>query len=151
MAYGLTTLQNEHVKIEGNKIILDFTAKEGIAAHYELEDRVLATWLQERKNATIAGEMLFPDVSASKLNSYLKELAGGKKYTIKDFRTYHGTKIAFEEIKQYSGYAIPDKEKKTIVKKISEKASNFLKNTPTMARNSYIDPMVWDFIGGIPK
>jgi len=148
-AYGLTTLQNEHVRIKGNRIILDFVAKEGIPAHYELTDEILATWLKKRKEVTKAGEMLFPDVPATKLNLYLKKLAGGKSYTIKDFRTYHGTRIAFQELKQFAGRVLSIKEKKELVKTVSSMASQFLKNTPVMAKKSYIDPMVWDFIGGI--
>lgn len=148
-AYGLTTLQHEHVTIRGNKIVLDFVAKEGIPAHYELTDEILAGWLKKRKELTSAGEMLFPDIPATKLNSYLKSLVNGKSYSIKDFRTYHGTRIAFQELKKFAGRVLSVKEKKELVKQISSVASYFLKNTPIMARKSYIDPMVWDFIGGI--
>ena len=147
-AYGLTTLQNEHAKIVGNRIILDFTAKKGIAAHYEIEDRVLANWLRVKKNATTKGQKLFPDLSAKKLNDYLKEISG-KRYTIKDFRTYHGTKIAHAELKKYAGKTISGSEKRVIVQEVSEKVAAFLHNTPAMARGSYIDPIVWDFIGGL--
>ena len=148
-AYGLTTLQHEHLKINGDKITLDFLAKEGIPAHYELKDKKLAKWLLDRKNKTAVGEMLFPDVPASKLNSYIRELTNGKKYSIKDFRTYHGTRIAYDELKQYGGKSLKKKEKDKIIKKVTEKASKFLANTPVMAKKSYIDPMVWDFIGGL--
>lgn len=147
-AYGLTTLQYEHVMVEGNKIILDFIAKKGIAVHYELTDDILASWLQKRKAATSVGEKLFPDISSEKLNFYLKKIAG-KKYTIKDFRTYHGTRMAYEELKQYAGKELTKRRKREIVKAVSEKVSTFLRNTPAMAKASYIDPMVWDFIGGI--
>lgn len=146
-AYGLTTLQNEHVTVKGSTIKLDFTAKEGIPAHYELKDNKLASWLLNLKENTSKGERLF-SATSSKVNRYLKELSG-KKYTIKDFRTYHGTRIAFQELKGYAGKALTSKEKKDLVKRVSVKVSDFLKNTPNMARKSYIDPMVWDFIGGI--
>jgi len=148
-AYGLTTLQNEHLTIKGDKIILNFTAKEGIPVNYEVKDQMLASWLSSRKAATKVGDPLFKDIPADKLNGYIKELSGGKKYTIKDFRTYHGTRIAYEEIKKYAGQDLITKKKKKIVKEVSEKVSMFLKNTPTMAKNSYIDPMVWEFIGGL--
>lgn len=147
-AYGLTTLQNEHVVIKGNKIILDFVAKEGIPAHYEIQDSKLAKWLKSKKQVTKKGEQLFPNINGKKLNNYLKEIAK-EKYTIKDFRTYHGTRIAFEELKKYSGKVLTTKEKKAIVKKVSTTVSKFLKNTPSMAIKSYIDPMVWEFIGGL--
>lgn len=149
-AYGLTTLENRHVAVDGNKITLNFVAKEGKDAVYELHDDVLAQWLRERKAMVGENDRLFYDVDASKLNAYLKELAGGKSYSIKDFRTYHGTRIAFDELKHYAGKTLTTKERKAVVKEVSEKVSQFLSNTPTMARNSYIDPMVWDFIGGLP-
>jgi len=148
-AYGLTTLQNEHVVIKGNKIILDFTAKKGTHGHYELVDERLAKFLRARKAQTVKGQKLFPDVTANKLNAYLKELASGKKYTIKDFRTYHATRIALDELEGYAGQILTAKEKKAIVKDVSEIVSRFLSNTPAMAKNSYIDPMVWETIGGL--
>ena len=148
-AYGLTTLQNEHVVIKGNKIILDFTAKKGTHAHYELVDERLAKFLQERKSQTKKGMKLFPDVTANKLNAYLKELANGKKYTIKDFRTYHATRIARDELKKYANKFYDSKAKKKIINEVSEIVSKFLSNTPAMAKSSYIDPMVWEIIGGL--
>jgi DNA topoisomerase-1 len=148
-AYGLTTLQHEHLTVKGNRIKLNFTAKEGIRANYELTDPKLARWLEKRKGLTRPGEKLFPDIPAKRLNAYIKEVSGGKNYSIKDFRTYHGTRIAHDELKKYAGTAIDAKAKKEIVKKVSEKVSKFLSNTPTMAKKSYIDPVVWDFIGGL--
>lgn len=145
-AYGLTTLENRHVKIEGDKISLDFIAKEGKQAHYEIRDKTLADWLGKRK--VEFKESLFPDTSATSLNSYLKKMAGGKKYTVKDFRTYHGTRIAFDELKKYEKVDLAPKKKKEIVKRTLDKVSSFLHNTPGMAKKSYINPMVWELIGG---
>jgi len=148
-AYGLTTLQTEHITIKGNRIILDFIAKEGIPAHYEIDDSIVAKWLKARLQGKKAGEQVFPDVKAKKLNDYLKKIAGGKNYTIKDFRTYHGTRIAYTELIKYAGIDLTDKQRKIIIKEISEKVSKFLANTPVMAKKSYINPMVWDIIGGL--
>lgn len=149
-AYGLTTLQGKHVRIEGNKIKLDFIAKKGIPVHYEFTDDTLSAWLKERKSKLSSiKDRMFPDVSPKKLNGYLKETAGGKSYTIKDFRTYHGTRIAFEELMRYAGKVLSIKEKKKIIKEVCEKVSRFLHNTPATAKSAYIDPMVWQIIGGI--
>lgn len=146
-AYGLTTLKNKHVNVVGDTISLDFTAKEGLAAHYELKDKMLADWLKKRK--VQFADDLFTDSSANKLNAYLKKAAGGKKYTVKDFRTYHGTKMAFKELKQYENQILNPIQKKAIVKGVLKKVSSFLHNTPAMAKKSYIDPMIWELIGGI--
>ena len=149
-AYGLTTLLNRQGRVEGNKIILDFIAKKGVPAHYELTDKVLAPWIAARKAATTAGEMLFKDMPARKLNNYIRALSG-KEYTIKDFRTLHATRMARELLKEYSGVSLSVVERKAIVKEVSTKVSEFLHNSPIMARNSYIDPTVWEMIGGLPK
>ena len=146
-AYGLTTLQAEHVSIQGNKIILDFTAKKGTHAHYELKNERMANWLRSKKIGKRRGDKLF-DTNASQLNAYLKKI-GGSKYSVKDFRTYHGTRIAYDLLKQYTGIPLSRKEKKRIVKEVVESVSRFLYNTPAIARSSYIDPMVWELIGGI--
>jgi DNA topoisomerase-1 len=148
-AYGLTTLQTEHITIKGNKVILDFIAKEGIPAHYEINDSVVAKWLKARLQGKKVGEQVFADVKAKKLNDYLKEIAGGKNYTVKDFRTYHASKMAYTELIKFAGMDLTAKERKIIIKEVSEKISKFLRNTPVMARNSYINPVVWDIIGGL--
>ena len=149
-AYGLTTLKNEHLIVEGNRIILDFVAKKGVKAHYELTDKVLASFLKERKAATKVGEYLFPEVNGKILNKYIRSLSK-KSYSIKDYRTYHATRIALEELRIYSGRVLTSVERNRIVNTVSEKVSKFLHNSPTMARNSYIDPSVWETIGGLPK
>jgi DNA topoisomerase-1 len=148
-AYGLTTLQAEHATVSGDKVIFDFIAKEGQKAHYELTNEGIAKFVQTRLDRTVAGEMLFPDVTASSLNRYLKELAGGKDFSIKDFRTFHATHIAFEELKSYAGKELTSKDKKKLIKEVSQKVADFLHNSWGMAKNSYIDPMVWDIIGGL--
>jgi DNA topoisomerase-1 len=149
-AYGLTTLQNEHAIISGNTIKLNFTAKEGKDAFYEINDELLAQFIKDRKKITKPGEQLFFDIKANDLNKYLKEIAGNDNYSLKDYRTYFGTKIAWQELKQYAGKTYTKKERQKIVKQVSEKVSDFLHNTPSMAKKSYIDPMVWEYIGGLP-
>lgn len=148
-AYGLTTLKHEHIKIEGNKIIFDFVAKKGIPVHYEVVDDVLAEWIFEKKKMTKIGDSLFPKISGNTLNSYLQKLSDGKKYTVKDFRTYHGTRIAVKELKKYEGIVLSSKEKQEVIKNVSTTVSKFLHNTPVMAKKSYISPMVWEIIGGL--
>ena len=149
-AYGLTTLQNEHVTIKGNKALLDFTAKKGVPAHYEIVDPVVVSWLKERKKLTSVGDQLFPNITAGKMNTFIRKISG-KKYSLKDFRTYHGTRIAYEELEKYAGHVYTSAQRKKIINEVSQKVGEFLHNTPIMARSAYIDPMVWDIIGGLPK
>lgn len=149
-AYGLTTLQHEHVKVSGSKISFDFIAKEGIRAKYEFSDKDCAKFISDRLSTTKKGQMLFSDTNADKLNNYLSKVAGGKKYTAKDFRTFHANVIAYREINKYSGIKFKTKkEKKAAIKDVITQVSDFLRNTPNVAKNSYINPKVWDVIGGL--
>lgn len=148
-AYGLTTLEGRHVAVRGPKVTFDFTAKEGIRSVKVIEDARLAKFIRERKSAAGPNGMLFPDVSAAKFNRYLKGLADND-YTAKDFRTYHATRLARDAVARYRGTELAAKRKRAVVKEILDTVSGFLGNTPAMAKNSYIDPMVWEEIGGLP-
>ena len=153
--YGLTTIKQRHISVVGDKITLRFYAKEHIRQKYVLHDDVLAAWLKKKRLGLDRDDLLFPKLTPHKLNNYVSKIADGKKYTIKDFRTYHGTRIAREELerinKKLAGKALTDAERKKIIKEVSEKVSNFLHNTPGMAKSSYIDPTVWNIIGGDVK
>ena len=144
-AYGLTTLEGRHVAVKGSTITMDFTAKEGIRCVKTIQDKELAGWLNKRIVAAGPTGKLFPDVPAVKLNDYLKSVGGGK-YTVKDFRTYHGSQIAYNVVKSYAGTALSAKQKAEVVKNAAVEASRFLGNTPAMAKTSYIDPTIWEML-----
>ena len=146
-AYGLTTLEGRHVSVQGTSISLDFIGKEGKQYTNTIQDGQLANWLAERKSIAGDAGRLFPDVNAAKLNNYVKETIG--PYSIKDFRTYHATRIALNELKPYQNVAMDAAKKKEVIKSTLDKVSTFLNNSPAMARKSYIDPTAWGLIGGI--
>jgi SPP1 gp7 family putative phage head morphogenesis protein len=146
-AYGLTTLQGRHAMVRGDEIHFAFIAKEGKVQQAVIKDRALAKWVAERKAAVGPRDPLWPDVSAQKLNSYVKEVSA-KNYTVKDFRTHHATRIAHDRLAPFSGNPPTGKEKKALVKEVLDEVSGFLNNTPSMAKRSYIDPSVWEIIGG---
>ena len=104
--------------------------------------------MQKRKKGLKPKDKLFGDVPATKLNTYFKEVSG-KDFTVKDFRTFHGTNIAMKELQKFIGKVKTKKQKKDAVSSVLKIVSDFLKNTPVVARDSYIDPMVWQAIGGI--
>jgi DNA topoisomerase IB len=61
--------------------------------------------------------------------------------TAKDFRTWHGTVKAAEELAEIGPQPTRAKRKKAVSKAMKEVA-DMLGNTPTVARNSYVDPRV---------
>lgn len=148
-SYGLTTLEGRHINITGSTINFDYIAKEGIRQQKSIQDVALAKWLRARKAKAGAAGKLFPDVSATKLNAQLKKLSGSS-YSLKDVRTFHATNKAHAKLVGYENTVLTTQQRKQIVKDVTEDVSKFLGNTPTMAKNSYIDPQVWSLIGGLP-
>jgi DNA topoisomerase-1 len=85
---------------------------------------------------------LFPELSAAQLNEHVGRLGGGK-FTTKDFRTVVGTQMAqgmiveMRKPKDQRAYG-------AAVKDVVGRVSKQLGNTPNMAYNSYINPVVWE-------
>src|SRR6201995_5034864 len=98
-SYGLSTLKKKHVRVSGGTVLFDFPAKSGKQAQVSLHDRAVArivsALLEQR------GRRLFtvdgPPIGADELNQRLGELAGAR-VTAKDFRTWHGTRVAFASL-----------------------------------------------------
>jgi len=90
---------------------------------------------------------LFPSINEKKVLQYTHSLDGGH-FKTKDFRTLVGTELAHRLVKEI---AIPASEKETekIKKGIATKVSKVLGNTPKVALESYIDPVVWQSLTSI--
>ena len=96
-SFGLTTLQNEHVDVDGAKLRFHFRGKSGKEHEVDVKDRRVATIV--RKLQDMPGQHLFQykdddgelrPVTSDSVNDYLQE-ASGEPFTAKDFRTWAGT------------------------------------------------------------
>ena len=146
-SFGLTTLKDQHVKINGQKINFNFKGKKGVYHEIELKNKKLAKAIQNCKD--IAGKELFQyfdenknrhTIESGMVNDYIKEISG-EDFTAKDFRTWSGTVnalIAFKEI----GLAENNKEYKTKVKQALENVAQHLGNTANVCRKYYVHPLV---------
>src|SRR6185503_20142272 len=109
-SYGLTTLRNRHVKIEGGRIRFDFRGKHGTEHHIDLRSRRLAAIV--RRCQELPGQELFQyldedgsprGIDSDDVNEYLREITG-EEITAKDFRTWAATNlaaIAFRELEAF--------------------------------------------------
>jgi DNA topoisomerase I len=149
-SYGLTTLRNRHVKVEGaSRIRLDFRGKRGTEYHIDLRNRRLAGIV--RRCQELPGQELFQyldedgtprTVGSDDVNDYLREISG-EEITAKDFRTWAATKLAalaFQELEAFDTQAVA---KKNVVQAV-EAVSKILGNTPAICRKCYIHPAVLD-------
>jgi len=137
-AYGISTLEGRHVKVNGDNVEFDFIGKEGIRNYKTVRSKELAEIISQHKKGD--NEKMFK-VPGSKALSYLQQISG-RPFKVKDFRTYIATNIALEAVK---GMPIPTtaKEFKSYKAKVAKKVSEELCNTPDMALKAYIAPEVF--------
>lgn len=146
-AYGASTLLAKQVKVGGpsrddeSKVVLSFTAKKGVRYSGTFRDETLATMLRSAAEGKAPGDRLF-GTSDHDVRGYFDKLTGGK-FSPKDFRTYHGTRIAFEAL---SRHPRPRNQRyaNQFAVTIKKRVAAALGNTPAVAFKSYINPLVWD-------
>lgn len=147
-AYGLTTLRSKHIEIDGDTITFDFTGKSGQKQRRKVTHRRLSNAL--KKLDDMPGYQLFryyendelKDLTSADVNAYIKEIMGDD-YTAKDFRTWGGTLAASVELAKMNR-PDTDKERKKAITMCVKKVARKLGNTPSIAREAYIDPRLFD-------
>lgn len=144
---GVMTLAPKNVEIKDNKITLDFVGKSYKENTAEIDDGVLAHYLEGRMNNS--KEFVF-DVSKYAVEHYYKETLNMGKFKIKDLRTYIANKIAKYFLEHDPAMPPPVPEQPSMIKKLVktklkhafEFVSKKLNNSPAMTKNSYVDPHV---------
>lgn len=141
-AYGATTLEGRHVQETTTGVWLRFIGKKGVKLSLKVPDPKLAADLKARAAKAGHDGQLFPEVSDGSLLEYVHSLDGGG-FKTKDFRTHLGTKTAMAEVAKVKKPPANEKEYKKAVKAVATKVSGILGNTPTIALQSYINPVVF--------
>jgi len=139
-AYGATTLQGRHVVVKGDTVSLSYVGKGGKKVDMVITHKAVVKDLIRRKQkAGDEGELF--NTNNGKVLRYSKGLNGGG-FKTKDFRTAKGTNEALKAMRN-----VPKpktmKEYKKAVRKVAKHVSEKLNNTPTVALQSYINPMVF--------
>jgi DNA topoisomerase-1 len=146
-SYGLTTLKNRHVAIEGSEVRFRFTGKSGKQWSLKVNDRRVAKIIKACQE--LPGQELLQyvekdgtqqDVTSNDVNAYLKEITG-QDITAKDFRTWAGTVLAALALKELESFDTAAQAKKNLRAAIERVAAR-LGNTPTICRKCYIHPEV---------
>lgn len=146
-SFGLTTLRNRHVEVQGGRIAFHFRGKSRVEHAIELQNARLARLVRKMKD--LPGQALFQyvddagerhTVSSSDVNAYLKAMTG-RDYTAKDFRTWSGTLHTFQSLTTLEPFENQTQAKKNVVQAITE-AARKLGNTPTICRKCYVHPLI---------
>jgi DNA topoisomerase-1 len=142
-SFGLTTLRERHVKVEGSHLRFHFRGKSGKEHHIDVSDPRLARIV--RRLQDLPGQHLFHyqdddgalhPIESGDVNAYLQE-AAGDHFTAKDFRTWHGTLLAASSLARADGR--PTKKQANVA---VEAVAARLGNTPAVCKRSYVHPVV---------
>jgi DNA topoisomerase-1 len=148
-SFGLTTLRDRHVRIDGSEVEFHFRGKSGVRHSIKVDDPRLARIIKRSRD--LPGQELFQyigddgerhAVGSADVNDYLRALTG-EDYTAKDFRTWSGTVLAALALQEFQKFDSEAQAKKNIVRAI-ETVAERLGNTPTICRKCYVHPAVID-------
>jgi DNA topoisomerase-1 len=146
-SFGLTTMRDRHVEVDGSKLRFEFRGKHRKLQTVDLTDRRLARIV--RKCQDIPGYHLFQyldeagnrqAVDSADVNEYLRRISG-EDFTAKDFRTWAGTVAATLALREFESFDSEAQAKSHIVKAI-ETVAGQLGNTPAICRKCYVHPAV---------
>ena len=154
--YGVTTLRNRHLQIKpGGRLIFSFVGKHHIRHRLVIVDEEMAGVLRDLK--ALGGPKLFEyvgedgrirAVTPHDVNEYIKS-AAGPEFSAKDFRTWGGTLLAAVHLAEI-GYAEDEKLARSNIAQVVKRVAEHLGNTPTVCRNCYIHPAVFDrYLAGV--
>jgi DNA topoisomerase IB len=151
-SYGLATIRREHVTCHQCELAFEYIGKSGKHREQAVADAQVCAVVRSLKRRRTGGSIddllvyrsgpRWHNVSASDINDYLREAAGGE-FTAKDFRTWHATVLAAVGLAvSESAAAGSAAARKRAVARVVKEVSGYLGNTPAVARASYIDPRV---------
>lgn len=145
-SFGLTTLRNRHVQVNGQELRFLFTGKGGKVVRHDIESRRVARIV--RACQELPGQALFEyrdgdgavqRVGSADVNAYLQEVTG-QPITAKDFRTWFGTLEAAMALDEFA--AKGGKPIKKHVRLAIKRASERLGNTAAICRKCYVHPEI---------
>lgn len=148
-SFGLTTLRNRHVRIDGTVVKFQFRGKSGVRHDIQVSDPRLVRIIKRTRE--LPGHELFQyiddagerhAIDSADVNDYLRTLAG-EDYTAKDFRTWSGTVLAAMALQTFDPFDSEAQAKKNIARAI-ETVAQQLGNTPAVCRKCYVHPTVID-------
>ena len=153
---GIRTLHKENITISGDKVSLKFIGKSYQENLGSFQDKNIADYLSS-KLATIGDKERVFGCTYGQVNKVMSKI-NPKGINPKDLRTYKATEFAKKLLSDKKTPPPPLPEDKKSIKKmvkeklnmVFDKVSKLLNNSPTMARNSYIHPVViTDFLNNL--
>jgi DNA topoisomerase I len=146
--YGATTLRKHDVTVTRDGVAFDYIAKEGKRRVITVTDSPVRSVVRGLLSSDSASDSLFsfPDgntwrpLRSHDVSSYIATRAGGH-FTAKEFRTWNAT-VLMALLLANADPALTERSRKSTVTAAVRAVADWLGDTPTVARASYIDPRV---------
>lgn len=148
-SYGLSTLRRRHLQVSKGKMKFNFIGKRGKEHSVTVRNRKLRKLVNQCEE--IPGWEIFKYydkdgqkkvIDSGMVNDYIHDVCG-ELFSAKDFRTWSGTKIFFEYLRQ-EGFIENEKENKTNIIQAYDATAAALGNTRSVCRKYYVHPKVVD-------
>jgi hypothetical protein len=144
---GVSTLHSSNIKIQGDRVQLEFTGKSYKNNTAVIKNATLAKYLTQLRETNKGEDFIFNKVNDDYVRDYFHANIN-KSWKIKDMRTFVATNMAKKIL--FNDKTPPPPIPKVGVKKLVQAkltnvyklVSDQLNNSPTMAKNSYIHPEI---------
>lgn len=140
-SHGITTLKLSHISIGDNNIEFDFIGKKGVRNKSVCNNKYIYEYLSKKYEGCEKDAYIFTCnntcINSVDVNNYLANKLG-VNITTKDLRTWNANNL----FSKFFNKSLECKECKNPVKKAIELTAMQLHNTPTVCKNSYIDPKI---------
>jgi DNA topoisomerase I len=144
--YGATTLLKRDVKVTRDGVTFDYTAKEGKRRTVTVTDEAVRPTVRAlvRSDNSLDSLFCYQDAGAwrplhsHEVSSYIATHAAGH-FTAKEFRTWNAT-VLMALLLANADPSPAARSRRNAITAGVRGVANWLGDTPTVARNSYIDP-----------
>lgn len=143
-SYGISTIEPEHVRLNGDRAKIKFIGKKGVLNECALRNSVLVDQLHELIDKGGHGQPLFwykegrekRRVTAIDINNFLRKFG---PFTSKSFRTWEANMVMFKRLLNAKQETAVTKRKKQVRELIKDVAVE-LHHTPAICKRSYLVP-----------
>jgi DNA topoisomerase I len=146
--YGVATLEKRHVTVGRSGVRFDYVAKEGKRRQITVTDRAVLPTLRALTQAGSDLDHLFAweqdgawrPLHSHDVSSYIADRAGAH-FTAKEFRTWNATVLMALLLAGAEPVPAPEgRSRQRVITASVKGVADWLGDTPTVARSSYIDP-----------
>jgi DNA topoisomerase I len=154
--YGVSSLERRHLRFRAGEAVFDYVAKASKRRTVRIADTTVVRTLRALERAPAELPQLFVfqagngggggggwrHLTTEELGAYVHEQAGGH-FTVKEFRTWNATLLAALALSLAPRTDSLRARRRNAVAAVRDVAT-WLGDTTTVARTSYVDPMVFE-------